>query len=90
LGVAEIDVSLTIDAEQFFLFNQRLHAVREIALVMLLGGGSDLLRHNVIKVNRTLRTTPPIAAGVTDRLWEVADLVAALEANEQTVKRAAR
>lgn len=57
---------------------------------MLLGGGSDLLSHNFMKVNRTLRTTPAIAAGVTDRLWEVADLVAALEANEQTVKRAAR
>jgi hypothetical protein len=35
---------------------------------------------NFIKIHRTLRVTPAMAAGVTDRLWEVADLVAAWEA----------
>jgi hypothetical protein len=30
----------------------------------------------------TLRGTPALAAGVTDRLWEVSDLVALLEAEE--------
>lgn len=45
--------------------------------------------YNFIKINRTLRTTPAIAAGVTDRLWEVSDLVALLEASERGLERAA-
>jgi hypothetical protein len=32
--------------------------------------------------NRTLRMTPAMAAGVTNRLWEVEDLVALWEARE--------
>lgn len=39
----------------------------------------SLLRAWVV---RTLRCTPAMAAGVTDRLWEVSDLVALLEASE--------
>ena len=38
--------------------------------------------YNFIKIHRTLRVTPAMAAGVTDRLWEVSDLVELLEANE--------
>lgn len=45
--------------------------------------------YNFIKIHRTLRTTPAMAAGVTDRLWEVSDLVAALEAEESRNERAA-
>jgi hypothetical protein len=33
--------------------------------------------YNFIKIHRTLRTTPATAAGVTNRLWAVEDLVAA-------------
>jgi len=44
--------------------------------------------YNFIKVHRTLRTTPAMAAGVTDRLWDVNDLVAAWEAEERTEKAA--
>ena len=36
-----------------------------------------------------LRTTPAMAAGVTDRLWEESDLVALLEADERGLERAA-
>jgi len=39
--------------------------------------------YNFIKIHRTLRTPPAMAAGVTDRLWDVADLVALLESYEQ-------
>lgn len=45
--------------------------------------------YNFIKIHRTLRVTPAMAAGVTDRLWEVADLVAAWEASERRMERAA-
>lgn len=45
--------------------------------------------NNVIKIHRTLRVTPAMAAGVTDRLWEVSDLVALIEAKERWLERAA-
>lgn len=32
--------------------------------------------HNFIEIHRTLRISPAMAAGVTDRLWSVEDLVA--------------
>jgi hypothetical protein len=38
--------------------------------------------YNFIRIHRTLRVTPAMAAGVTERLWEVSDLVALLEAAE--------
>jgi hypothetical protein len=44
--------------------------------------------YNFIKIHRALRCTPAMAAGVTDRLWEVSDLVALLEASERGLERA--
>ena len=38
--------------------------------------------YNLIKIHRTLRVTPAMAAGVTDRLFDVSDIVALLEASE--------
>jgi len=38
--------------------------------------------HSFTKIHRTLRMSPAMAAGVTDRHWEVADLVALWEAYE--------
>ena len=43
--------------------------------------------YNFIKIHRTLRVSPAMAAGVTDRLWEVSDLIALWESEE--AKRAA-
>jgi hypothetical protein len=37
----------------------------------------------------TLRVSPAISAGVTDRLWEVSDLVALLKTDERRLERAA-
>jgi len=45
--------------------------------------------YNVIKIHGTLRCASAMAAGVTDRLWEVSDLVALLEADERGLERAA-
>jgi IS1 family transposase len=39
--------------------------------------------YNFIKIHRTLRTSPAMAAGVTNRLWEVTDLVALWEEYER-------
>ena len=33
------------------------------------------LYYNFVRIHKTLKTTPAMAAGVTDRLWEVADMV---------------
>lgn len=38
--------------------------------------------YNFVRTHKTLRVTPAMAAGVTDRLWEIADIVALVEANE--------
>jgi hypothetical protein len=38
--------------------------------------------YNFIRIHRTLRTSPAMAAGVTSKLWEVSDLVTLLEAAE--------
>ncbi len=37
------------------------------------------MHYNFVKIHSTLRTTPAQAAGVTDRLWEIEDLVALLD-----------
>jgi IS1 family transposase len=38
--------------------------------------------YNFVRIHKTLKTTPAMAAGVTDRLWEVADMVGVLQAWE--------
>jgi IS1 family transposase len=40
------------------------------------------LYYNFVRIHKTLKITPAMAAGVTDRLWEVADMVSVLEAWE--------
>jgi hypothetical protein len=45
--------------------------------------------YNFVRIHQTLKVTPTMAAGVTDRLWEMKDLVEMLEAFETSQKRAA-
>jgi IS1 family transposase len=45
--------------------------------------------YNFIKIHRTLRVSPAMAAGVADRLWDVQDLVALWEASERKENAAA-
>ena len=40
------------------------------------------LYYNFVRIHKTLKVTPAIAAGVTDRLWEIVDMVNVLEAWE--------
>ena len=44
--------------------------------------------YNFVRTHKTLRMTPAMAAGVSDRLWEIADIVTLVEAaEERPVKR---
>jgi IS1 family transposase len=38
-----------------------------------------MLHYNFVRIHQTLRTTPAMAAGVSDRLWEISDIVALLD-----------
>ena len=42
----------------------------------------NYFRYNFIKIHRTLRVSPAIAADVTNRLFDVSDLVALLVQSE--------
>jgi hypothetical protein len=43
--------------------------------------------YNFVRIHKTLRMTPAMAAGVTEKLWSMADLVAVLEATEEAPKK---
>jgi hypothetical protein len=45
--------------------------------------------YNFVRIHQTLKVTPAMAAGVSDRLWEMKDLVEMLEAFEASQQRAA-
>ena len=38
--------------------------------------------YNFVRMHKTLKTSPAMAAGVTKRLWEMSDMVEVLEAWE--------
>lgn len=38
--------------------------------------------YNFVRIHASLRVTPAMAAGVTDKLWEIADIVALIETKE--------
>jgi hypothetical protein len=42
------------------------------------------LYYNFVRIHKTLRTTPAMAAKVTKRHWEIGDIVDVLEAWENT------
>jgi hypothetical protein len=54
------------------------HAIGSLITSMAL----HFLYYNFVRIHKTLKVTPAMAAGVTDRLWEVADMVSVLEAWE--------
>ena len=47
-----------------------------------------MMYYNFVRLHSKLRVTPAMAAGVTDRLWEVSDIVALVEAAEAKTVRA--
>jgi IS1 family transposase len=46
-----------------------------------------MMYYNFVRIHQSLRMTPAMAAGVTDRLWEIADIVALVEAQDAPAKR---
>jgi IS1 family transposase len=43
--------------------------------------------YNFVRIHQTLRVTPAMAASVSDRLWEIGDIVALVEAEEAKTDR---
>ena len=44
------------------------------------------MHYNFVRIHQTLRVTPAMAAGVTGRLWELADLVRVVDEWEAAEK----
>jgi len=42
--------------------------------------------YKFVRIHQTLRITPAMAAGVTDRVWEIADIVRLLEDKKPAVQ----
>jgi hypothetical protein len=45
------------------------------------------MHYNFCRVHQTLGTTPAVAAGVTDHVWKLPELIGLLEAAEATPVR---
>ena len=43
--------------------------------------------YNFVRIHKSLRVTPAMAAGVTKRLWEMKDIVALIDANAPAQKK---
>jgi hypothetical protein len=41
-----------------------------------------MMYYNFVRIHQSLRMTPAMAAGVTDRLWEIGDIVVLVEARD--------
>ena len=48
-----------------------------------------IMYYNFVRIHKTLRVTPAMAAGVTDRLWEIGDIVALIEKAEARARQSA-
>lgn len=45
------------------------------------------MHYNFVRIHQSLRVTPAMAAGVTDKLWSLEDVVALIEASETAPKK---
>jgi hypothetical protein len=43
--------------------------------------------YNFARVHQTLRVTPAMAAGISDHVWEIEEIVALLDAEQKPMKR---
>jgi hypothetical protein len=42
--------------------------------------------YNFVRINQAIRVTPAMAAGITDRVWEMTDLVEMIEASNNAAR----
>jgi len=42
--------------------------------------------YNFVRIHQTLRITPAMAAGISERVWEIKDIVRLLEEREERLK----
>ncbi len=47
----------------------------------------NFMYYNFVRIHLKLRVTPAMAAGVTDRLWEVADIATLIDAREEAPRK---
>ena len=45
------------------------------------------MHYNFVRIHTSLRVSPAMAAGVTDKLWSLDDIVALIEAREPAPKK---
>jgi len=45
--------------------------------------------YNFVRIHSTLRTSPAMAAGITDRLWDMTDIIAIMDTREAPPNRPA-
>lgn len=45
------------------------------------------MHYNFVRIHSSLRVSPAMAAGVSDKLWSMEDVVALVEAREPTPKK---
>jgi hypothetical protein len=43
--------------------------------------------YNFVRIHKTLRTSPAMAAGISDRLWSMADILVLVDAREEAPKK---
>ena len=46
-----------------------------------------MIYYNFVQLHSKLRTSPAMAAGITDKLWEIGDIMALIEAEEAKADR---
>jgi IS1 family transposase len=46
-----------------------------------------MMYYNFVRIHQSLRVTPAMAAGISDRLWEIGDIVALIERAESRIDR---
>jgi hypothetical protein len=67
-----VDDLATVDGDELVLLvTRRLKETRAMAVYFM--------HYNFVRIHKTLKVTPAMAAGVTPKLWEMADMVKVLE-----------
>jgi hypothetical protein len=87
----QTSTTVRLERERVLSEDRAFRAMLEAAMARVLAEAVEnhahamalhFLYYNFVRIHKTLKVTPAMAAGVTDRLWEVSDMVGVLEAWE--------